>query len=107
MQTFTMMLQASCFALAMLVIVTLIGFGGTAWGFVDGDLELLVVPIVGLAVTAVGIQLLTPVLPPWLTLVVLLAAFGTFSGWTAWKKRAPLRNALRRQWLEKIGRAHV
>ena len=97
MQTFTMMLQASGFALAMLVIVTLIGFGVTAWGFVDGDLELLVVPIVGLAVTAVGIQLLTPVLPPWLTLVVLLAAFGTFSGWTAWKKHAPLRKALHRQ----------
>ena len=100
MQTFTMMLQASGFALAMLVIVTLIGFGVTAWGFVDGDLELLVVPIVGLAVTAVGIQLLTPVLPPWLTLVLLLAAFGIFSGLTAWKKRAPLRKALRRQWLE-------
>src|SRR5438034_10002879 len=99
MQTFTMMLQASGFALAMLVIVTLIGFGVTAWGFVDGDLELLVVPIVGLAVTAVVIQLLTSVLPPWLTLVLLLAAFGVFSGLTVGKMHSPHRKHLRRQWL--------
>src|SRR2546423_14498111 len=89
MQTFTMMLQASGFALAMLVIVTLIGFGVTAWGFVDGDLELLVVPIVGLAVTAVGVQLLTPGLPPWLTLVVPLAGFRIFSGWDGREKGPP------------------
>src|SRR2546423_14027364 len=93
MQTFTMMLQASGFALAMLVIVALIGFGVTAWGFVDGDLELLVVPIVGLAVTAVGVPLPAPGPPPRLPFVVLLAAFGILSGWAGRKKRAPLRNA--------------
>ena len=90
MQTFTMMLQASGFALAMLVIVTLIGFGVTAWGFVDGDLELLVVPIVGLAVTAVGIQLLTPVLPPWRRAG---PSRSPSPPWTAWRCGGGIRPA--------------
>ena len=69
---------------------------GAAWALPELGLELLAVPVVGLAIVAVGFQWLTPVFPPWLTVVLLTLVLGSFSIWSAWRKRATLLRGLRR-----------
>jgi hypothetical protein len=95
-----MMLQATAFALEALAIFTLVGFGLTAWTLDDLGLELLAVPVVGLAITFVAFQLLTPFVPPPVTLLVLVVTLGSLSLWNAWQRRAALLAGIRRHWIE-------
>src|SRR5690242_15304937 len=96
MHTLLMMVQATALAFEVLLIFALVGFGLVAWALPELGVELLVAPIVGLAVIGAGFQWLTPVLPPWLTVVLVTIGFGAFSVWSAWRKRATLWLGLRR-----------
>jgi hypothetical protein len=91
-----MIAEAALFAFEVLAIFVLVGFGLVAWALPELGVELLVAPIVGLAVIASGFQWLTPIVPPWLTVVLLTIGFGAFSVWSAWQKRATLWLGLRR-----------
>ena len=91
-----MVLQASWFALEVLVVLSLLGFGLTAWLLPEGAIGLLLTPVVGLALAGIGFQLFTPFVPPWLTLLVLLVPLGGFSLWMAWRRRIALVSGLRR-----------
>ena len=96
-----MMLQASWFALDVLVILSLLGFGVTAWLLPQPGIGMLLTPVVGLALAGIGFQLLTPILPPWTTLLVLLVLLGGFSLWMAWRRRTPVVHGIR-QYLGEI-----
>lgn len=89
-----MMLQATVFGLGVLVAFCLLGFGLTAWMLPDARMWL-ATPIVGLATAAIGFQLLTPILPPWVTLLVLLVGLGPFSVRSAWRERAQFIGVIR------------
>ena len=96
-----MILQASWFALDVLVILSLLGFGVTAWLLPQPGIGMLLTPVVGLALAGIGFQLLTPILPPWTTLLVLLVLLGGFSLWMAWRRRTPVVHGIR-QYLGEI-----
>src|SRR6202165_1102031 len=101
MHTLVMILQASWFALDVLVILSLLGFGVTAWLLPQPGIGMLLTPVVGLALAGIGFQLLTPILPPWTTLLVLLVLLGGFSLWMAWRRRTPVVHGIR-QYLGEI-----
>src|SRR5438270_3807083 len=90
MHTLLRMGSATVLAFEVLTIFLLVGFGLVAWALPELGVELLAAPIVGLAVIAAGFQWLTPILPPWLTVVLLTVGFGSFSLWRAWRTRVTL-----------------
>ena len=91
-----MILQASWFALEVLVVLSLLGFGLTAWLLPEAGIEMLLTPVVGLAVVGIGFQLFTPIALPSITLLVLLLLLGGFSLWMAWRRRQALAEAIRK-----------
>jgi hypothetical protein len=96
MHILVMILQASGFAVEVLVILSLLGFGLTAWSMPEAGIGLLLTPVVGLAVAAIGFQLFTPIAPPWLTLLVLVVILGLFSLWMGWRRRMVVSAVIRR-----------
>jgi hypothetical protein len=95
MHTLVMILQASWFAIEVLVLLSLLGFGLTAWLLPQPGIGMLLTPVVGLALAGIGFQLFTPIVPPWITLLVLLVLLGGFSLSMAWRRRAVLVSGIR------------
>lgn len=95
MHTTSMILQAFWFGLEVMVILSLLGFGLTTWVLPEGGITILLTPVVGMAVAAIGFQLFTPFVPPTITLLVLLVGFGGFSLWMGWRRRGVLSAAIR------------
>jgi len=96
-----MILQASWFALEVLVLLSLLGFGLTVWLLPEAGIGMLLTPMVGLAVAGVGFQLFTPIVSPWITLLLLLVVLGGFSLWTGWRRRTVMFAGIR-QYLGEI-----
>jgi hypothetical protein len=90
-----MILQASWFALEVLVVLSVLGFGVTAWLLPQPGIGIILTPVVGLAMAGIGFQLFTPIAPAWITLLVLLVMLGGFSLWTGWRRRAGVINGIR------------
>src|ERR1700737_233119 len=101
MHTLVMVLQASWLAVEVLVVLSLLGFGLTAWLLPQPGIGMLLTPVVGLALAGIGFQLFTPVLPPWITLLLLLVLLGGFSLWMGWRRRTVLVSGMR-QYLGEI-----
>src|SRR2546421_9489871 len=95
MHTLVMILQASWFAFEVLVVLSLLGFGLTAWLLSESGTGMLLTPVVGLALAGIGFQLLTPFVAPWITLLGLLVPLGGFSLWMGWRRRRVLVGGIR------------
>ena len=84
--------EALLFAAGVLVVLTLVGFGLTELMLPKADgFGLLLAPAVGLAVTALGFQWLSELLPPYQVAVVVFLVFGGLSIVVGWRRRAALK----------------
>ncbi len=82
-----MMLEATALGAEVVVVLLLIGLGPSLVALRFSGIGLLLTPIVGLAILAVAIQLLTPLLPSWITVLVVTLVFGAFSAVVIWRTR--------------------
>jgi hypothetical protein len=83
--------EAIAFAIGVVLFLTLVGLGLTELLLPKSEgFGLLLAPAVGLAVTALGFQWLSLLLPPAFVAMIVLLLFGTLSLVIGWRRRATL-----------------
>lgn len=83
--------EAILFAAGVVTFLTVVGFGLTELLLPKADgFGLLLAPVVGLAVSALGFQWLSELAPPFMVAVFVLVVFGALSLVVGWRRRATL-----------------
>src|ERR1700680_3679953 len=85
-----MALEAIAFGAAALIFLTAIGLGLTELLVPADGFELLLAPVVGLAVLALGGRWLTFLMPPGLAAVVVFVLLGALTAVVVWRQRTKL-----------------
>src|ERR1700680_4146931 len=98
-----MALEAIAFGAAALIFLTVIGLGLTELLLPADGFELLLAPVVGLAVLALGFQWLTFVVSPAIAAVIVFVVLGALTAVIVWRRRTTLIA----RWPDLVGAAAV